>query len=110
MKRTGSILKAGREEKGMTQAALSSATGLTVRTIIDIENGKRNMRHEALYKILHVLDLSADHIYWPERTPYTPDQEQLIRAIATCSERDKKIFMDMAWAFVRAANGGNSPK
>ena len=110
MKRMGEVLRSAREAKGLTQVALCKEIGITQRTIIDTERGKRHPKHDVLYKIIHALDLSADHIFWPERTPYTPEQEQLIRAIAACDERDKAIFMDMAWAFVRAAQRGDNPK
>jgi DNA-binding XRE family transcriptional regulator len=110
MIKVGGILKAARDAKGMTQATLSKTTGIAVRTIIDIEKDKRHPSHEVLHKIIHALDLSADHVYWPERTPYTPEQEQLIRAVASCNERDKRLLMDIAWAFVRNVNDNENHK
>jgi DNA-binding XRE family transcriptional regulator len=83
----GGTLKAAREARGMTQNALSQITGIASRTIMDIENDKRHPTYDVFYKIIHALDLSADHIFWPDRMPYTAAQEQLIRAVASCSER-----------------------
>ncbi len=108
VKKIGEILRAAREAKKMTQVALCKLTGIAQRTLIDIESGKRHPTYEVFYKIIHALDLSADHVFWPERTPYTPEQEQLIRAIAACNLRDKAIFMEMAWAFVRASERDNN--
>jgi transcriptional regulator with XRE-family HTH domain len=110
VKKMGDILRAARDAKGLTQAALSRMTGIAPRTIIDIENDKRHPTYEVFSKIIHALDLSADHIFWPERMPYTPAQEQLIRAVASCGERDKAIFMEIAWAFVRATERGDKVK
>ncbi len=109
-KKIGEILKTAREAKGMTQAALCKGAQIAQRTIIDIENGKRRPTFDVFDKIIHALDLSADHVFWPERTPYTPEHEQLIRAIAACSERDKAVFMEMAWAFVRALEYADNSK
>jgi transcriptional regulator with XRE-family HTH domain len=106
----GRLLRAAREAKGMTQAALSKATDLATRTIMDIENDKHYPTYEVFYKILHVLDLSADHIFWPERVPYSMEREQLIRALDSCSERDKAVFTEMAWAFVRATGSAENQK
>jgi len=106
----GEIIRAARVARGMTQAALAKETGTAVRTIIDIENDKRHPTYEVFYKIIRVLDFSADHIFWPEKVPCTPEQEQLIRAIQSCNERDQAMFMEIAWAFVQAAQGKKSAK
>jgi len=99
----GGILKAAREAKGLTQASLSKDTSTAIRTIIDIENDKRHPTYESMYKILRALDLSADYIFWPERAEHTPEQEQLLRALSACNERDRAILLETAWAFVKAA-------
>ena len=98
----GSILRAARETKEMTQAALAAATDTVDRTIMDIENDKRHPTLEVLYKIIRILDFSADHIFWPERVPQSPELEQLIRAIQSCNEQDQAVVMETAWACVRA--------
>jgi len=106
----GGILKTAREAKGLTQAALSRATNTAIRTIIDLENDKRHPTYESFFKIIRVLGLSADHIFWPEKAEYTPEQEQLIRAISSCNERDRAILMEIAWTFIRAAKSRDGLK
>ncbi|MCL2026692.1 MAG: helix-turn-helix domain-containing protein [Leptospirales bacterium] len=106
----GGIIRAAREAKGMTQAALSQKTNIATRTIMDIENDKRHPTYEVFFKIVRALELSADHIFWPEKTEYTPEQEQLIKAISSCSERDYTVFMEIAWAFVRATKSDDNSK
>jgi DNA-binding XRE family transcriptional regulator len=106
----GVILKTAREAKGMTQAALSKEIGTVPRTIMDIENDKRHPTYEVFFKILRALELSADQIFWPEKMQYAPEQEMLIRAVSSCNERDKAIFMETAWAFIRAAGNDKDPE
>lgn len=106
----GAILKKAREAKGLTQAALSNKAGIATHTLIDIEKNRRLPTYEVLYKLLRVLDLSADHIFWPEKMQHTPEQEQLIKALKACSERDKTVFMETAWAFIRAAGKADEPE
>jgi DNA-binding XRE family transcriptional regulator len=106
----GAILRKAREAKGLTQAALSNKLGISTRTIISIEKDKRHPTYEVFFKIIRALELSADHIFWPENMPFTPEQEQLIRAVSSCSERDKTVFMEIAWAFVHAAGENKDEK
>lgn len=101
MIRVGGILRAAREAKGITQVALVNATDTVDRTIMDIENDKRYPTFEVFYKIIHALDFSADHIFWPEKVLCTPEQEQLFRAIQSCNERDQAVVMETAWACIR---------
>ena len=98
----GEVIRAAREAKGMTQAALAKVTDTAERTIMDLENDKRYPTFEVFYKIIHALDFSADHIFWPEKACCTPEQEQLIRAIQSCGEHDQAVVMETAWACVRA--------
>ena len=106
----GGIIRTAREVKGMTQAALSKSTNIAARTIMDIENDKRHPTYEVFFKIVRALDLSADHIFWPDKAKYTPEQEQLIKAVSALSDSDRAIFMDVAWAFVRAAESSYNSK
>jgi putative transcriptional regulator len=110
MIKMGGILRAARKAKGLSQVALSGKIGTAARTIMDIENDKRHPTYEVLSKIIRALDFSADQIFWPEKVPYTPEQEQLIRAVAACNEHDKAIFMKIAWEFVRASSEGDNLK
>lgn len=63
-KRLGSQIRKKREEKGMTQAGLSKASGLTQPVVARLENGgiKRPQKHtlEALSK---ALDISMNELY-----------------------------------------------
>ena len=110
MKKAGDIIRAAREARGVTQMKLSKSTGIAVRTIIDIEKNKRNPTFESLYKIINVLDIPADHIFRPEKVCYTPEQEQIMSAVQSCNDRDKAVFMEMAWAYVRAVRDGKEAK
>lgn len=110
MIRVGALLRTAREAKGMTQAALANATDTVDRTIMDIENDKRHPTFEVFNKIIHALDFSADHIFWPEKVPCTPEQEQLFRAIRSCNEQDQSVVMETAWACLRALQRGKGAK
>ena len=110
MTKIGEIIRRARESKKMTQLSLAKETDTVVRTIMDIENEKRYPTYEVLFKILHALDLSADHIFWPERTSCTPEQDQLLKALQSCNEREKAVFMGIAWAYIQGIKDGEDIK
>ena len=108
--KTGEVIRAARIAKGMTQTALAKAANISDRTIRSAESGKRRPSYEVLGKIIHALDLSADHIFRPEKIHCTPEQEQLCRALNSCNERDQAVFMDIAWAYIRAVQDEKGAK
>lgn len=110
MIQVGSILKAARESKGITQAALAEATGTVERTIMDIENAKRQPSFENLYKIVNVLDLPSDHIFRPEKVGYTLEQEQVMRAVQACDEQVQAMYIEIGWALVRVSESEKGAK
>lgn len=105
----GGILRSAREAKGMTQVGLADITGVTTRTIMDIENDKRYPTYEVFYKIIRTLDISADQIFWPEKVTYTPEQEQVIREFLDCSEWEQAVVMKTMRTLVRSLREENRP-
>jgi len=61
-----------RQKKGITQRELANAIGVTERTIIDYENGKRPVT-EALVKLADFYVVSTDYILG--RTDPNDDEE-----------------------------------
>lgn len=109
MMNIGGILRSAREAKGMTQVGLAEVTGVTTRTIMDIENDKRYPTHEVFYKIIRMLGISADHIFWPETISYTPEQEQVIREFLECSEWEQAVIVETMRTLVRSLRKQDRP-
>ena len=107
MTRIGSVLRAGRIAKGMTQAALAEKTNTALRTIIAIENDQRYPTYEVFYKLIRALDISADQIFWSEKVEYTPEQEQLIREFLDCSEWEQSVITKTMRMLVRSIREEN---
>jgi len=101
----GGIIRAARIANDITQKALSESAGISIRTIIDIESNKRLPKLENLFSIIRVLDIPADHIFRPDKIIYTSEQERLLASLQSCSERDQTVFMQSAWAYIRAVRG-----
>lgn len=102
MTKIGSILRTAREAKEMTQAELAEAINAAPRTVMDIENDKRYPTYEVLHKIIRMLDISADQIYWPEKVEHTPEQEQVIHEFLECSGWEQAVITKTVRTLIRS--------
>ena len=93
MKRMGRVVRKAREDKGLTQAALAENIEVSLRTIIAIENGKRNPTFEVLYRLVHALDIPADLIFRPDSMPNTEEQELFICEYLHSTEQEQRVAM-----------------
>jgi len=108
MKRMGRSVRKAREDKGITQAALAEKIEVSLRTIIAIENGKRNPTFEVLYRLVHALDIPGDLIFRPDALPNTPEQEQFISEYLNATEREQRVAVSAARSVWREIRGDNS--
>lgn len=91
MKHMGAVIQAARGVRGITQTALAEKIDVSLRTIIAIENGKRNPTFDVLYKIIRELSIPADLIFRPDDVPGTSEQEQFIRELRDANEREQRL-------------------
>ena len=87
----GAAIKVARLNKQFTQEQLAEKIGVGLRHIMAIENEGKHPSYEVLYKLIHVLDISADSIFRPRTVERTIEQEQFICEYLSCSEREQKI-------------------
>jgi len=107
MKHMGRVLRRARENKTITQAALAEKIDVSLRTIIAIENGKRNPTFDVLYRLIQTLDIPADLIFRPDNIPNTPEQEQFIREYLSATEQEQRIATSATrsiWREMRESN------
>jgi hypothetical protein len=50
---------------------------------------------------MRALDISANHIFDPDKMPYTPEQEQIIREILSCTEDERDIVLATLHCLIR---------
>ena len=107
MKLMGRVIRDAREMKHITQTALADKIEVSHRTIIAIENGKRNPTFEVLYRLIHALDIPADLIFRPNDISNTPAQEQFICEYLNATEQEQRIAMNVSrsvWCELRNSN------
>lgn len=98
----GSIMRNAREAECLSQEALAKKSAVSKRTIAAVETNQRSPSYEVLFRLVHALDISADLIFHPDRTPFTPEQDQCIRELLACGERERKIAIATLRTLLRA--------
>ena len=91
--RLGNIIKAARTTKHMTQGQLPSEVGITTRHLRAIEQGNRKPSYELLFSIVRKLEISANHIFYPECGTSDPETERLRTLLALLDVRDISLVI-----------------
>lgn len=89
--RLGNVLKSARKEKGLTREQLAEIINITPRYLMSIENENKKPSYDVLFRLVRVLGISADTIFYPENQQVDTKLEQLVRLLYLCNERELKI-------------------
>lgn len=100
----GNKLLAIRKKKGLTQAEVAEAAGLSDRTYADIERGTVNMRVETLLRICGALGITPDDILTDESTSIAARQEELWAQLNRCSLKDRKSALAILAIFLKSVD------
>ena len=80
-----------RMECGLTQQELADQTGLSVKTIQDVEKGRKNLSYETLTRLMDRLGMSPDTVFLSRDTIPTKEmprgQEILFKTIRFLAEQ-----------------------
>ena len=98
----GNKLLCLRKRKGLTQAEVAEAAGLSDRAYADIERGTVNMRVETMQKICAVLRITPDEILTDEADSITARQEELWARLNTCSLKDRETALGILSLFLKS--------
>ena len=87
----GRSIKSARQAAGLTQEELAVQAEVTSRYIMAIENESKYPSMHVLFKIIRILNISADTIFYPETQHTDKEKEQLIQMIRLCDEKEIKV-------------------
>lgn len=102
MHTVGNNLLGIRKKKGMTQAEVAEAAGLSDRTYAEIERGTVNMRVDTLLRICHALCITPDDILTEESGSLDVLQEALFAKLSTCCAGDRQAALSILSIFLRS--------
>lgn len=90
----GNRIRNARKDCGLTQQELADQTGLAVKTIQDIEKGRKNTTYETLALIIERLGISAN-ILFPSKTSAEDEEiQRFIGKFQTCTPESRKVLLN----------------
>ena len=84
-----------RKHKGMTQADVAEAAGLSDRTYADIERGTVNMRLETLLRVCNALHITPNEILTENEHHFTAQQNTLLQKLDACSPKNRETALNL---------------
>ena len=91
----GSVVRATRKSKNLSQEALAEKLGVCKRTIIDIEKNTGNPKFELLCMLVRELDLPLYEVFYPEMEDCSEAKNVLMKELSDCSEYEMKIILSV---------------
>ena len=88
----GITIKAARKDKHLTQEELAEKVGVGLRHIMALENEGRHPSYELLYKLIRVLNIHANAIFYPETSAPDSEIDEITRMLYKCDERTLKVI------------------
>ena len=91
----GSVVRATRKSKNLSQEALAEKLGVCKRTIMDIEKNIGNPKFELLCMLVRELDLPLYEVFYPEVTESTEMKNVLMKELIDCSDYEMKVILSV---------------
>ena len=89
----GNRIRCARKECGLTQKGLAEQTGLSVKTIQDIEKGRKNPTYDTLTRLMERLGVSPDAAFHSETIAPTEEMKDFLEYFQSCNPRGQEILL-----------------
>ena len=99
----GNVIKQARQKANVTIENLAEMVGVTDRYIYRIENESKKPSYDVLRKIIQVLHIDPDLIFYPEKLTKDSEIEDLLRMLYNCDERSLEVVKATAKALIGTA-------
>ena len=99
----GDIIKTARKKAEMTVEKLAEKVDRSDRYIYQIENEGQIPSFDVLYKIVRILSIPPELIFYPERPFQDSEVENLLRMLSVCDERSLEVIKATAKALIDTA-------
>ncbi len=98
----GNRLLAIRRKRGLTQAEVAEAAGLSDRGYADIERGSVNMRLETMLQICQALNITPDDILTDNSSTIEERQTALWEQLSACCLKDRETALTILAIFLNS--------
>lgn len=93
LKNLGSRVREARKNCDLTQQELATQTGLAVKTIQDIENGRINPSYETLARLINRLGISANILFRAQISIEEEVMQRFIGKFQLFEEEEQKFLL-----------------
>lgn len=100
--RIGERLLHIRKSRGLTQAEVAEAAGISDRTYADIERGTANMRTQTLLRLCAVLGTTPNNVLMEEEESLSRQQEAIWEQLQSCTAAEQKTAMELLEVYLRS--------
>lgn len=89
----GDRIRCARKECGLTQKELAGQSGLSVKTIQDIEKGRKNPTYDTLTRLMGRLGLSPDTMFLSKSPVPTEEMQHFFENFQLCDQKSQGILL-----------------
>jgi len=89
----GNRIFTARKNCGLTQQELAKQTGLSVKTVQDIEKGRKNPTYETLARLIERLAISPDTLFFPQPPVLTEEMQSFFEVFQSCDLKGQRILL-----------------
>lgn len=93
LKQLGNSIRNARKECNLTQQELANQTELAVKTIQDIEKGRKNPTYKTLVRLMDRLGISPDTIFRPPHLVPTKEMQHFLENYQLCDPKAQEILL-----------------
>ena len=94
LKFLGRRIREARNACDLTQQELADQTGLSIKTVQDIEAGKKNTSYETLLSLIERLGITANSLFPSGTVVEDAELQHLVGKLQSCSPEHQKILFD----------------
>lgn len=102
------IVKAARNDLGLSQSQVAERIDSDQRTVLNIENGRSNSKFKTLAPLFRVLKIDSRSVFNPELRPDNPVVHRLVSLAGTCTEQEATALIPVVEAVLRALRSNNA--
>lgn len=89
----GSRIRSARKDCGLTQQELADQSGLAVKTIQDVEHGRKNVTYETLCQLIERLGISPNSIFPTKMSAEDEAVQRFIGKFQNCNPNNRQILL-----------------
>ena len=89
----GSRIREARKDCGLTQQELADQTRLAVKTVQDIEKGRKNPTYETLARLIGRLGISPDTVFHSKPTTQAKEIKDFLENFQSCDPKGQEILL-----------------